>query len=519
MTLPLFLATCIRNPYFAFLKTDFFKIGALKLPIRETTKAFLRLMPFLAVLLLAFAMTSPVWYDDSDHWGVSKHLAKTGEMAYLLDSESGKADPFSQFITCGPVFHYPGSWVMKIFGTDMKIARMISVAWALCFAFIFYLLANFLTNLKKANWAILIVFLNIQFLTYGSQYIAEIPMVLFLLSGFLMIARSLKEDNSNDWFAWISGGFFFGLAMLVKEYALVPVFPSLAILALFLWIKKENGFGPIVAGMVAGIVLLGGYFFRFGSIENIQAFLEARKVYSTEFFSFGWEYSLPFILLKPLIPLGTIAIFLKIRVRKNRADSWAGIFQLSLIAFYFLSAGFDRFGMLLIFIPAIYLSEFIVLIWEKWVTSRTENGKKIFRFSVFAIGFLALFSQQTFPVLVWRMLHVERVNEAEKCIANSLVDFPSIKIFTCEEQIISFLPERVFYRLPKTVPWAKKENENVFPRQDEWFLEGPYSRTEYFVKLNLSEGKWEKVLECGSGDNQLRLWRPVSEMDYVASMN
>lgn len=258
------------------------------------------------------------------------------------------------------------------------------------------------------------------------------------------------------------------------------------------------------------LILFLAYLFRFGEIEKMLSFLSARRVYSAEFLSFGWSDSLSFLLFKPLVLAGTFAIFLKIKVRRSMMDIWAGVFQVALLLFFLASPGSDRFGLLLIFIPAIYLSEFIVLIWQRWVM------KSVWKKIAFGFAFLLIFSQRTFPVLAQRILHPENVNEEEKCMRTFIEKELPDKIFTCEEQVLSFFPPTIFFRVPKTVPWAKA-NENIFPESHEWFLEGPYSRTEYFVNLENANGNWEIVWECGDGEKLLRLWRPFPETEFVAS--
>lgn len=211
--------------------------------MKAVIMAFLPFAPIIALSLLAFAFSSPIWYDDTGHWRVSKHLAETGVLAYPLDSERGVADPNSQFITCGVLFHYLASFWMNLCGSDMLIARMLIVCMALCCAFAFFALAALLTDTKKAGWALALVAVNIQFLTYGSQFIGEVPLMLFILLGIACILRPIKR-NSGDaqkYISFLLAGIFFGCAVMIKEYAVVPVFGSLIAGAVIYKLRKLPG--------------------------------------------------------------------------------------------------------------------------------------------------------------------------------------------------------------------------------------------------------------------------------------
>ena len=101
-----------------------------------------------------------------------------------------------------------------------------------------------------------------------------------------------------------------------------------------------------------------------GGPNGLIEYYLGRQSYTSEFFALELGISLKFLLLKPLFWLGTAGMVLKWRVKRRPEEALTLSVQAAWLVFYLFSAGYDRFGFLLLFLPAIYVAEFVPYIWK-----------------------------------------------------------------------------------------------------------------------------------------------------------
>ena len=273
------------------------------------------------------------------------------------------------------------------------------------------------------------------------------------------------------------------LAVGIKEYAILPLS-----LALFLWwifgllAKKGKAWNLFLLGLVWAFALFIWMLALHKGLSGYLDYLQMRQSYGSEFLAFEWANSLKFLALKPLFWLGTAAILLKLKIKRRKEELLMLALQLGWLVFFLLSAGYDRFGFLLLFIPAIYLAEFAPYLWKE--AGRMPKWKILKHTGLILLG-LVIFSQQTFPKFAQRMLQPETINAAEKEMASQLKLLPKGKVMLFDQQLVPFLDTSVDWELVAFVPSFAIDLDNLdfsmpqMPNAYDMLVAGPYAFTEY----------------------------------------
>ncbi len=386
------------------------------------------------IVLQVFALRSPVWYDDACHYLTVKSLAETGV-------ESFGGHPFSTFITVGPAVNYPCAWFLKAFGVSMHSARVFMSFYAVLGLFGIYLLTKDVYKDSRhartmALWAVVLTAFTVQYSVYGAQVLGEVPAMAWTFFGLLLLDKSP-----------VFAGVCFGMAGLCKEYIAAPLAVLLVGFAYkFSW-KSVFVVGGIALAMVAFY-----YAFRFGTVENIEKYWVEKWGYKSEFAAFVFTEPIRFILTKPLIVLGTLALI-------YRNPGGLLLFHLSLALFYLLSAGYDRFGLWLIPGAAMGIAPYMRYFFSQ---------KKLLIVAVL----LAASIQKTPYTMLKYILNTP--NEEEKNIAQTVGE---TRVFTYELPVAIFCKN---VKLPKHPPAVSHLEPPPILTEGGYFVAGPYANTEYF---------------------------------------
>jgi 4-amino-4-deoxy-L-arabinose transferase-like glycosyltransferase len=439
--------------------------------------------------LLMSAFYAPIWYDDAGHFLVAREVARGHGMCYPLDSSGDVCLADSPFITMGPVQAYPMGWWMRVWGETMLSGRLFMLLLSLGAAVAFFRLGKALTSTAKALIAVGLVAVNIQFITYGAEVLGEVPMIGLMLGGLVFLVR--WERGGAVWnvgFALL----MWCLAVGIKEYAILPTGLSLIIWLLIRLMARQKPIKILMLGIFYILALALTLTLLHGT--DVRTYLQARQSYGSEFLAFNWGLSLKFLLLKPLFWLGTGAMVLKWRVKRRGADALILSVQLGWLCFFLLSAGYDRFGFLLLFLPAIYVAEFVPYLWRE--AGRKRNWAWARRSASVMVG-LAIFSQQTYWVFGKRVLHPETVNAVERAAVAMAVQARMPRVFTMEQQMAVFLdrvgkPWRLVHIVPSAAAGQKPLPEFNLA-SSEVLLAGPYALTEYHDCID-----WSRLTLCDS---------------------
>lgn len=390
---------------------------------------------------------------------------ETGAFCYPQDLANGDCQVDSPFITMGRPLMWVYSVWGKIFGEGMGVARWCTLMFTLLGFWVFFEMVRHFFSSAKAFWACFILIGNIQILSYGTQVLGEMPMMAFLLAGLYFHLR-WHASGKLGWalaapLAWLG-------AVLCKAYLAVPLALALGIWWLVALIRKEKPWGIFMQACLLGV---GGVLYLFieqGSWQGLQNYFEARSSYGNEFLTFGDGESFRFLLFKPLIALGMIALAIRIYFQRLSRDIFLAVIQGALTVFFILSEGYDRFGMLLLFIPAVYLSEFIAAAWNR------IKGRLPYQLG-FSLLFLVFFVQQT-PYIFYKDWP-GRVAKEESWRASLHTLTNSAPIITYDQHYAWILGGS--YRLADVVPSNKVNCESLLLNPGELFLAGPYAKTEY----------------------------------------
>ncbi len=426
------------------------------------------LIPFVLFLLLLVlsAYTTPVWYDDAGHFLVIDTALQTGQMGYPA---YWGVDMDSPFITLGRPLNETYRLWLGLWGGGMAAARGLSILFSLAAAWAFWRYGRDLKGATKATWALWIMVGNVQWVTYGAQLLGEGPMLLGVFGGMAALAQ-WKKDGQVGWAAL--GGLAWWWAVNCKAYIALPLGLAVGGMAVWSFGKKDlREMGRwLLFGAIWTLAVVAGWIQEQGGWAEFVHYLEDRQSYGNEFFVFAPTEALRFLLFKPLFALGILAMVLRLRVHPRPADRLPILLQLFLTLFFLCSQGFDRFGFLLLFLPALYLAEFTAAAWAR------THAKPWLR-AAFLLLFALLFTQQTPIRIAQRLLHPNETNAHERAVAEWLGREKIGPISTVDHQLYPFLSQELL--LPATVPSNKMDCQPPPIVPNGYYIAGPYAFTEY----------------------------------------
>lgn len=205
-------------------------------------------------------------------------------------------------------------------------------------------------------------------------------------------------------------------------------------------------------------------------MEGFLTYLQLRASYGNEFFACEWGEGLRYLAFKPLFGLGMVAMALRVYFQGRLADLFLALIQVALTLMFLLSAGYDRFGFLLLFIPAVFLAEFMAALWGKW---KGRTGLRI----GFSLLFILIFAQKSPLMLSLRLFFPDQINQEEVWVIEHIPK--GYSVFTYDQQIVPFLSPETPYRLPGSVPSNKDNCKNLSLKVNEVLIAGKYANTEY----------------------------------------
>lgn len=435
------------------------------------SKKDLLLLLIIFVLLVFAVFVFPLWYDEAGHFIVLENWLNSNGDAFTVDSAAKNFDRNSGLITMGFANKILAFAVAKVFGLSITALRFLSFSFSFGLILILWKLYKSLFPNKQFFWFLLIFGLNIQFLSYGTQFVGEPAMLFFLFSGLFFQIRFLQTEET---FFAILAFIFFQFSILSKEYIAVTIGLSLFmsfLRSLFLKNKKQSLIF-LVQGFLLPIGVLLWYFWKFDGINGAFVFLESRLDYSSEFFAMNFTESLRYLLFKAQILLGILAILLRLRFQMNDSQRFLAIFQTIFFILFLLSAGYERFGFQLLFISGVFLSEFLAFIYKRHLHS-------IFAKIAFSVFIFVLFSQNTFPIFYQKLSNLSEKNQAEKTLVQALEKQNIKQVFTYEHQIYPFLPKKTGFRSSPLSPHSSERCQPLMLKTGEVFVEGEFAKTEF----------------------------------------
>lgn len=418
--------------------------------------------------LSIFAFFSPIWYDDACHSLVILGILNTGQESFPTGNNTYFTD--SLLITVGPIWNGILTLWSYFLSWNLYLLRIPTVIISTIFLYFIYQNTENQFNKNRGIFAFLFVFANIQFLTYGSQVLGEVPAMFFICLSLKYLSDFLANfTNKNLFFAVL----FANLAILTKEYIALPI--GLTFFILLFQIPKEKS----LFFMISGISLLLGpifyYYLKFSSLESFIEFWNLKLKYSEEFFNSSGE-GLRFILFKPLISLGFLASWIQFLFHYSKPQLPYFIFFNIQLILFLIGAGYDRFAIFLIPISAFYLADWAHFFWK--------NSKNQLKKSLFVCVFSILFVQNS----VFKIFYLLSKNKNH--LELEIVDFikkENKPAFSFELNIVAFAPNLI--QTSGYPPCLNEIQPQMELKPQTLYIFGPYSDTEFIHKLDESRLK------------------------------
>jgi mannosyltransferase len=297
--------------------------------LENSRAAFLIVMLLAAILRILGVTTRYIWYDEA----FSLLLSEKGPTAILagtLAQGNGAAAAEEH----PPLYYYLLNGWMKIVGTSVPAARILSIIAGLGVVLLIYFLAHHLFDAKTANVAALLAAIN----PFQIHYSQEIRMYAFMALWLLLATYSfLRGRKSGSWKWWLLFAIFSALAQYTHNLSAFYLV-ALALLPVFQrdWKTLKSVFW---GGLAALILYLPWVIHIPAQFAKIQHAYWIERPTASRFFTLILEYvSNPsqsiawtgFALFTALT-IFAIGFFQTIHtLRSNKASAQSGIFLLYL---------------------------------------------------------------------------------------------------------------------------------------------------------------------------------------------
>jgi len=462
-----------------------------------------------AVILLGLrAWSLPIGYDEACYIQGVERKATTGEYAFPIDTKKEQSVPFSPFLTVGPALYVPLTAWQQWTDGGVHGARGPMVLFSGACLLIIVMLGGRLVSPRVGLWAGVLLVGNIQYLTYGAQYVGEVPAMLWILVGLLGQSIYWQSSGTRNVYALILP-LSWNLAILTKQYLAAPLGLSLVLLFCYeaAMGRRQYLWLFVIQGLLLPVGSLVEIWLAYGDWDTFVNVWKQRGAYTKEFLSFQWGEPLKFIATKPVLLLGTIALIVRVFILNRLIDRLILILQLMLIGFFLAGEGYERFGTLLLFIPVIYAAEWAVAVLKRIEGSMIPNKKRLW---VAVVFILLMTSYLRSPYIFAKgIVDVDRRNESEKAVSDWLArNAVQSTTYIFDMQVLPFLKPGQHFRLPPCVPIGAMVCATADLEGIAYVIEGPHAR--YFYAGYYDTLALRKVTELGTEPNRYVIWAPTN---------
>jgi len=246
--------------------------------LRKTT--LLLIIFFVLVLsFYSFSTNPPTWFDEGVLFQVVKNIAHDGTRGVQL--APGTFSDIS-LISVGYPALYPAAFAVRIFGSDIRVLRLVAIGYLLGFILVFFLLAKKLFGTDSAIFSTLLLSTFAPLYGNGKNFLGEVPGLFFFVAALLLLCIVESSRYKHHWqiaVAFLSG-LSFGFAMSTKPSFLI-IGPSIVFALVFFWRRMSAEFKkPVIAGALvfgAFISLTGWTITQFGASDSVQRIFTHRQ--------------------------------------------------------------------------------------------------------------------------------------------------------------------------------------------------------------------------------------------------
>ncbi|HNA53557.1 MAG TPA: glycosyltransferase family 39 protein [Anaerolineales bacterium] len=360
----------------------------------QKAKLILVLVIFL-LTRLAGLVTRPIWYDEAFSILFSEKGLNAMIYGTLSQSGSGAAD-------IHPLGYYVFLWAwMRVFGTSILAARLLSIFISLAALVLVYLIARELFD-ETTAWISALLFSILPFQVHFAQ---EIRMYMLLSFWLLAATYAFLRGRSGEWKWWLLFGVCSALAQYTHHLASVYLIP----LALTpLWQKDWKTLKSVMAGALLAVLLYIPWLIHLpAQLSKVQSSYWVERPGLEKIFTLILFYlphlPLPNGLLLPGLLIAmlviVLAVFQTILAKRNLIANTGKATWLAMLAFLpplllwvisqFVPVYIER---------ALLPSHAIFCIWLAWAFTQTRlpNPVRIFTFTLIGIAAVIGLSQHFF---------------------------------------------------------------------------------------------------------------------------
>lgn len=186
--------------------------------MRRTTHLLLlavTVMLVVAAVLIDLDRVPMPWWDEGWTMAVARNWVERGHYGQLLNDQPAQVGLTAAFPTVASV-----ALSFRLFGVGVAQARLVLVGYTLIALVLLYWLARRLYDRRVAIAALIVVMVaadpNVQPLFLGRQVLAEMPMMVYLLIGYVAFDQALRRSG---WWLLIASGAW-GVGLIAKQQAL-----------------------------------------------------------------------------------------------------------------------------------------------------------------------------------------------------------------------------------------------------------------------------------------------------------
>jgi len=310
-----------------------------------------------------------VWYDEGVYFQVAQNVSH-GQIDGLIESPDN-IKKVSE-LTVGYPLIYPLALILKVFGSNIFIARLFMALWIMLLVVVGYRLSRRSFGSGVALFTIALVATFPPLYGNGKSILGEVPGLVYLLASLLFLHRATGKVSTNKNFSLIITGVFAGLCIVTKPIFILLV-PAM-LCAIFVARKRQifsykNIFTIILSAMVPFIVWLFVQF-KGASISTIIGFYsnpqpgELFSMISVNLKNIFSDVGLLYLVFALIV--WSVSVWLRFR-RKIKMDvvEIAGfVFSILIFVAFLRTAGYYRYLFPAQIVSLVYFSNSIAVIFE-----------------------------------------------------------------------------------------------------------------------------------------------------------
>jgi 4-amino-4-deoxy-L-arabinose transferase-like glycosyltransferase len=320
-------------------------------------------------------------------------LATTGQ--YGLSSADGFR-PFDPGTQTGPTVVVPAAVLLRLFGPDPAVARLIVGLYAAVGAVAFALFARrLLGNWRLAALAVALLLIGnpvdqVHYLSLARQFLGEtVGLGFFVLGAWLWLRAA---DQPSTW-GWVGAGLAWGLAAVTKSQALLLLGFSLPLVMglerLFIRRVSWGAYGVTLLTAVAVVgAWLGVQWALSGPVvfaENSRNLREGVTIHVLAIHPTNWARSVDVLVRTGWVLWGVGALVWAILTRPTGVgalDRLVGVAPVvaGALWFTFLTIGWERYAFYLVNLSWIWLAGWLGALW-----TRPSGLRGVYRAGVVAV--------------------------------------------------------------------------------------------------------------------------------------